>query len=128
MPEKTIGYVLLTVGVVIIIFSAISTYLVFTKKTQPVQLFNFSGISLDTAQLLQNSLPANAPDFLQGVPTKSTPTEIIPPELINSSSNLFAHLILMGFIATIGAKIATIGTLLVRPIVVKLKTKEEDKK
>lgn len=128
MTEKIIGYVLLIIGVVIIIFSAISVWGVFTKKTQPVQLFNFEGISLDVGGIVQQNLSQSLPPEAAGLlkqQASSQPTEIIPPDLINDSSNIFAHLILMGFIASIGFKIASLGVMLVRPVVVKLKAKEE---
>ena len=123
MSEKIIGYILLILGLIIIFFSGFSVYQVFTKQAKPAQLFNFKGIGLDTSSIISNSLP---PEFAQMVPKNSggATQEIIPPALLNESSNIFAHLMLMGFLMSLGAKIASLGIQLVRPIVVKLKTKE----
>lgn len=121
MPEKIIGYALLIIGIVIIVFSAISVWGVFTKKVQPVQLFNFKGVSLDLGGVISQNLPQEAKSLVK----PSAPTEIISADFINDSSNIFAHLILMGFLASIGFKLASLGVMMIRPIVVKLKAKEE---
>ena len=124
MTEKILGYILLGLGIMTTIYSGLNVYAVFTKQTQPVKLFNFKGIGLDTSQMLASSLPPEAAPFLKQNPDKPAPSEIISAELINDTSNIFAHLMLMGFIASVGAKLANIGAMLVRPIVVKLKAKE----
>ncbi|KKS77677.1 MAG: hypothetical protein UV74_C0013G0136 [Candidatus Woesebacteria bacterium GW2011_GWB1_43_14] len=108
MSEKILGYILIFVGIGVIVFSALSAYRIFTKKTQPAKLFSFPAISLDAASL--------------GLPTAgNAKAEIIPSYVLNDSLNLFAHLFLMGFVAGIGNKLANIGTNLVRPIIVKTK-------
>src|SRR3989344_5534149 len=122
MSERILGYALLTIGIVVMVLSGLSVYQVFTKKTQPVKLFNFTGINIDLAQMTANqltNLPPEMSQFInQGSNEKSNAykTEILPADLINDSSNIFAHLLLMGFIASIGFKLAQLGTLLVRPI------------
>ncbi len=127
MSEKILGYILLVLGLMIMVGSAFSVYQVFTKKTKPVQLFNFSGINIDSA-VLQPDLPNNIPAEFQQLanrPDLNKPLEIVPPELLNDSSNIFAHLIFMGFLLSAGGKIAQIGTYLLRPIQVKLKTEQQ---
>lgn len=120
MSEKVIGYILLVFGIITIIFSGYSVYSVFTKRAKPVQLFTFKGIGLDANQLISNSLPPEAATLLK----PGNKQEIIPADLLNDSSNIFAHLLLMGFIGSVGYKIASLGVQLTRPIVVKLNTKE----
>lgn len=118
MPDKLIGYILLVTGIMIMFFSGVSVYQVFTKQTKPVQLFSFSGVSLDLNQMLAGSLPAGQISQLP----KSPQAQIIAPEMLNDTSNLFAHLMLMGFLVSLGYKIATLGTYLMRSIKVNLKT------
>ena len=120
MSEKIIGYILLCVGIVVIALSGYSVYAVFTKQAEPVKLFNFKGIGIDVNQVISNSLP---PEIAQMVTKNQKPqsTEIISADILNETSNFVAHYILMGFIASLGFKIATLGTTLVRPVVVKLK-------
>ncbi len=100
MTEKVTGYSLLGIGIFLIIVSAISVFNVFTGKAKPVQVFQMPGVSLDVV---------------------GQKTEIISPALLNDSSNLFIHLLLMGFIAATGQKLASLGVQLVRPIVIKAK-------
>ena len=102
MSEKIVGYSLLICGIAIILFSAFNVVFVFTKQAQPIQLFNFPPVALS-------------------VVPGTKPTELVSADLINQSSNIFAHLMLMGFIASVGEKLASLGVQLVRPIVVKSK-------
>ena len=106
MTEKIVGYTLLIIGIMVIVLSALNVYAVFTGQMLPVQLFHLSGISLDLSQYT-------------GVKTK--PAELVPAETLNQTSNLAAHLFLMGFIASMGQKLASLGVKLIRPIVVKLR-------
>lgn len=113
MTEKVTGYLLLGLGLVIILISALNIYLIFTGKTHPVQIFNFSGISLDLSSTL--GLPSTG--------LKTAPSELVSPALLNDTTNLFAHLFLVGFFVNVGGKIASLGIELLRPVVVKLKEK-----
>lgn len=123
MSEKVSGYSLLVTGLLVIVFAAFSVYQVFTSKAKPVQLFNFDSISINLGSLI------NAPDnatqeqmaMVESARSKVKPTEIIGKSMLNETSNIAAHLFLMGFIASIGQKIAGIGVMLLRPINVKVK-------
>lgn len=135
MTEKILGYILISFGIMAIIYAVLSVYSVFTKKSKPVQLFNFEGISLDASQLvpqvpqdLPDNLPPEASQLLNQQNLSSQKAELIPASVLNDSTNIFAHLFLMGFIASAGQKIASLGTRLVRPINVKLRAKEEPQK
>ncbi len=121
MSEKIIGYILILSGIGIILFSALSAYNVFTGINRPAQLFKFDGISINLSSLVSQNLPEDAKIFMEQNPVKQ---EIMPASILNNTTNVLAHYLLMGFIASIGFKIASLGTLLVRPVVVKLKTKE----
>ena len=120
MNEKILGYILLAVGLVIIIFAVVSVFNVFTAKVEPVDLFKLSGVSLDLGSLIGGDLPPEAREQIQrsGGSAKS---ELISPDLINKPLNIFAHLTLMGFLASVGFKVASLGVMLIRPIKVKLK-------
>lgn len=109
--ERVLGYLFLVVGLILIIYPTFSVYQVFTKKSQPVDLFAFEAISLDFSKYAEGPVPPGT-DLTQ---------ELVKSEMINEPMNLFAHLFLMGFIASVGLKVASIGTMLVRPIKVNLK-------
>jgi hypothetical protein len=114
MPVKAIGYAYIVVGTAAIIIAGVSVYLAFTNQWKPYDLFTFEGVSLDFAKFAEEA-PANA-DLTQ---------EIVSPDKLNKPLNLMAHLILMGFIAGLGFKIATIGTYMVREIQVKVRVKDK---
>jgi hypothetical protein len=117
MTEKILGYFLLIVGIMIIFFTAINVYNVFNKKTKPIDILNLPGISLDLSSLAGGQLPTGA-----------AKPELIAPEVLNQPMNLALHLFFMGFISTIGFKIASLGVMLVRPIKIKLRTQEDKPK
>src|SRR3989344_5178000 len=112
ISEKVVGWLLLVLGVGIISYTSFNVYQVFTKKAKPVDLFSFPGITMDYSKLIQGA-PTNV-DMKQ---------ELVSPQLLNEPTNYIAHLLLMGFIATAGYKIASIGTMLIRTI--KVNVKEE---
>lgn len=114
MTEKVTGYTLLGVGVLVIIFSALNIFYVFTGRAEPVQLFHGSGVSLDFGSLIAAQLPA-------GSKAPSAKTELFPADQVNLISNLTVQIILMGFLAGAGFKLASLGVQLVRPIVIKTK-------
>lgn len=144
MSEKIIGYILIFTGLGLIIGAGVNIYQIVTRQTRPVQIFSFSGISINTDQLLVqeesirlenvtseqqeiiNELlkEKNMNASQEGQNNEGAMVEILPGDVLTETSNLFAHIFLMGFLASIGSRISSIGVLMVRPIVVKLKQKE----
>lgn len=117
MNEKYVGYFLLSIGVLAIVLSAAFVILVFSGSMEPVEIFKFEGIGINADALLGENMPA-----------MNSEVELISSDIINETSNLFAHLFLMGFISTAGYKVASIGAMLIRPVVVKLKEVKDDTK
>src|SRR3990167_104838 len=113
MSEKLVGYVLLGVGVAAILFSVLNVYQVFTKKVEPINLFSFESVSLDFSKFADQA-PADA-DFKQ---------ELVSSDKLNKPLNIAAHLFFMGFVASTGFKLASLGTQLLHTIKVELKEKE----
>ena len=105
MSEKITGYLLLATGLLVMLYSASSIYLVFTKKAPPIQLFSGDGIKVE-------------------IPGSKTSSELIPADQLNEISNLSAHYLLMSFLLGVGFKVGTLGIQLLRPIEVKLNTKQ----
>lgn len=115
MTEKVTGYLLVAAGIIVIIFSAFSVYSVFTGKAQAVELFKFDGVSISARALLSPEMAAQIPSD-----QKLPDIEILPADMVNSTTNILAHMFLMGFIASIGYKVAMLGVNLLKPVVVKV--------
>ena len=118
MSEKIVGYILIILGIGVIIYSAFDVYLVFTGKKTAITPFKLAGVSLDLGGFVggaeqQQELKTS------GATLKS---ELLAPEVLNQPLNLTAHLLLAGFMASIGYKLSSLGVMLVRPIKVNLKT------
>lgn len=124
MTEKVLGYILICSGLIAMILASLSVYSVFTKKSSPVKLFNFGPISLDASLLIPQDIPEGAGDLLAQQSSGLPKAELLPANVLNDSANIFAHLFLMGFIVSVGFKIASLGAMLVRPVNVKLRAKE----
>lgn len=121
MSEKVTGYSLLVAGVAIILIALMFVYQVFTKQAEPAHLFSFPGISIDLSKIVASQLPKDVT-----LPAGTTmEQEIIPAKVVNDSANIAAHLFLMGFVASVGYKIASLGVLMLRPVVVRLKETAE---
>ena len=125
MTEKIIGYLLIAGGILVMIFSSFDVYLIFTKQKEPIKLFSFKGVGIDTGKLLPADLPPELSKQLQTNQLGQNQVELISPDILNDTSNIFAHIIMMGFILNLGYKLASLGTKLVRPIQVKLKTTDQ---
>lgn len=74
---------------------------------------------MDMAAPLMASLPKELRDAGIRIPPSSQ--EIISGEMVNQPLNLFTHIFFMGFLSSIGMKVASVGVMLLRPIVVKVK-------
>lgn len=119
MAEKKVGYTLLIVGLAVMIVAAFSVVGVFTGRSKPVQVFQFEGVGLDpTALMPQMQALQNLPGAKE-TSQSGKKVEIVSADMINKSANLFAHLALMGFLMSFGGKIASLGSELLRPIIVK---------
>lgn len=120
MTEKAIGYTLLSIGILIMLASVVEVYLVFTGKQNAYPLFQTKSVSLDLGEML--------PAFSEGQTLskpQTPPLELIKGEDLNKSFNITVHFFLMSFIAGIGFKLSSLGTSLVRPIVVKAKEQKQ---
>lgn len=100
--------------------------MVFTNKAKPFSVFNLSSSSANGSSALNlndiiGQIQKNNPDGLnQSVPLPKM--DILPPEVLNQTLNLSTHFFLMSFILGFGYKLASLGTQLIRPINVKLKS------
>lgn len=108
MSEKVTGYTLLIIGLIVIVFAAVSAYQVFTGTVQPLPVINASGIALDMASL---------------APGQKGSMELFSAKDLNLVSNLTVHYLLMTFLVTVGSKIAGLGIQLLRTIEVKVNQK-----
>jgi hypothetical protein len=84
--------------------SVFSIYQVFTKQSQPVQLFSGEGIKVE-------------------IPGSQTPSELISADYLNYTSNPTVHYLLMSFLVSVGFKVSTLGVQLLRPIEVKVQAR-----
>jgi hypothetical protein len=49
--------------------------------------------------------------------------DVLPAEALNATTNTLSHLFLMGFMVSLGYKLAMLGVNLVRPVVVRIEGK-----
>ncbi len=110
-----LGYILTFSGLLVMVTAAYSTYSVFTGRSTAFNLFSFEGISLPLDAIM-------GPEFAAAGQTANV--ELFPAQILNSTTNTLAHLFLMGFIVTVGGKIAMLGVNLLRPIIVKIDEKK----
>ena len=114
MDIKTVGYLLLSIGLFVLSFSTINIYQVFTGRTHPYQLISQKELSFNLSQFLPEGQSTSSEDS-----GKKTQLELLSADTINNSANLMFHLALMTFISASGFKIAILGVQLLRPINIK---------
>jgi hypothetical protein len=100
--EKIIGYVLLALGVILLIFSIFEMVNVYYGYTPPPKLFDIGDISLPLGET------GSSVSLIQGTQVSQLP-------------NLFFWFILMGFVLLAGGKIASLGVSMIKDIKVEIK-------
>lgn len=128
--DKIIGYILLFSGVLLILVALFLAFNLLTGKSKPPTVFNVEAptINLPTnnlkLQLPENTkLPAGMTLSQDGSETPQG-FKVIPDEVLNGSLNIGLSYLLFMFIASSGAKLASIGVSMVKDIKVTVK---EDK-
>lgn len=121
MDTKVTGYTLITAGLVIITLAALSVFSIYKGNSRPVKIFDFPSVEISAESLMGGDLPPEQRALLKQS-GEAPKIEILDGKILSDTSNLIAHLFIMGFLASIGARIASIGTKLVRPIIVDLNT------
>ncbi len=119
MTEKIIGYLCLCIGILAICLAGYNGYQVFTGQIQPITAYEIGKTTIG------NTLPKIS---LQGSEQSSIASALTPmlqstlnaaiDKSMEKPINITVHILLLGFFASLGQKLATIGTTLVRPIVV----------
>jgi hypothetical protein len=99
--EKIIGYILLTLGIILLLFSIVEMVTVYYGYAPPPKLFNLQDISLPGDNGSNVSL-------IQGTQVSQLP-------------NLFFWFILMGFVLLAGGKIASLGVSMIKDIKVEVR-------
>ena len=116
MIEKIVGYILLFFGVLAIVFSGINALNILTRKVNPIEFVTKDIVSVITpSETLKNQVSLN--QMLN-----------IDDQTISLVTNIGIHLLILGFLMRAGFHLASLGTMLVRPIIVDLNTKLPQKK
>ena len=116
MIEKIIGYILLFFGVMAIILSGLNAFNILTRRSNPIEFINKEIVSTITpSEFSKNQVSLN--EMLN-----------IDNDAITLITNIGIHLLILGFIMKAGFHLASLGTMLVRPIVVDLNSRPTNKK
>ncbi|MFH1970811.1 MAG: hypothetical protein ABIJ05_00285 [Patescibacteria group bacterium] len=116
MIEKIIGYILLFFGVMAIILAGVNAFNILTRKSEPIGFINKETVSTVTS----DKLPNNQVSLNQMLNMDNDTISLI--------TNIGIHLLVLSFILKAGFHLASLGTMLVRPIVVDLNSKLPIKK
>ena len=100
--EKIIGYALLILGIILLLFSIYEMINVYYGNAPPPKLFELQDISLPLGQ-------------------NGTGVSLIQGAQLSQIANLFFWFILMGFVLFAGGKIASLGVTMVKDIQVQIK-------
>jgi hypothetical protein len=105
--EKIIGYALLTLGVILLLFSIFEMVNVYTGNASPPNLLSLSDISIPLGQDGSN-------------------ISLIHGAQLSQVSNMFFWFILMAFLLFAGGKIASLGVSMVKDIKVEIRESRTD--
>jgi hypothetical protein len=105
--SKMVGWVLLVVGLILIVFAVYFMFRVFTGATAPPAIFNMKSITMPT-----------------GEGTSANNVELVPGGAVSLVINMLIWAVLMYFVASAGSRIGGLGVKLIRDI--KVEVKRED--
>jgi hypothetical protein len=119
--DKTLGYTLLAVGILMILIPVILVILVFTGKMQPAIVLNAPAPTMRIPTVKSTiQIPGLLEKLGFGVGQKDSPAyitqEIIPQQVFSFYVNAGIFYLLMLFIASAGSKTAGIGTKLIKDV------------
>lgn len=119
--NKLVGWILIILGILIILSTAAIGIMVLTGKANPPTVMNIQGPSIpipNAAETIDTSqLPPQIAQVLKQNPQKEqSSVKLISDEAFSKIINISIFYFLIMFTASIGAKIAAIGTQLVRTI------------
>ncbi len=116
--DKTIGYLLLAVGILIISTALVWVFLTFTGKSKPPQVFNVEApsIPMPTAgfSLDESALPPQVANSIKQTQNSPQSIKLIPNDVFSNLLNMSIFYLLAMFISSTGAKITSIGVSLVK--------------
>ncbi len=116
MIEKIIGYILIFFGVAAIVLSGLNAFNILTRKSSPIEFVTKDIVStISPSENLNNQVSLN--QLLN-----------IDNETITLIINIGIHLLILSFVMKAGFHLASLGTMLVRPIIVDLNAKLPSKK
>ena len=108
--DKLIGYVLLSLGLLMIFAALFMIYQILTGKSKPPKVFDVVAPSI--------KLPTESSNV-------GSEFKIIPDEVFNGVLNIGMYYLLMMFLASSGAKIAGIGVKMIKDIKVQIKEEKQ---
>jgi hypothetical protein len=121
MPDKSLGYGLLVIGILIMIFGMIQIALLVTTVIKPYPTFRFTEIFKNTntpqVQELLNKVQGTSG---AEAAAQSAAISALNPDVANVVLNFAVYFFFMSFIATIGYRISTLGVKMIRPAVLKM--------
>ena len=131
--DKILGYVLLIIGILIIVATALYAYLVLTGKQQAPKVLNIEAPTLSipspSQSLNLSSLEATGvpKELLNSLQTQSqtpqnTNVKLLKDADLSALLNIGVFYFFVMFMTTVGAKIASIGVQLIKDIKVKVKS------
>ncbi len=125
--NKVMGWVLIAIGIIIIIGTAVAAISVFTGKASPPKVMSVTAptISLpNAADAIDTSAlpPEIAKSLKQTQNSQQNSFKIFSDEDISKLINIGIFYLLVMFLSTTGLKIASIGTQLTRDIKVSVKS------
>lgn len=117
MTERTIGYMLLGVGILIMIYATWQIITIITGNTQPFHIINYKA---PTSSISTDKLLGQLPGSQSG---SITMPELFDSNAINDIINLSIYYLVMQFLLGLGYKFSSLGVSMLRPIVVQVKNK-----
>lgn len=117
-PDKTLGYILLAAGIVLIIATLVWVFVTLSGKVKVSQVFNIEAPSIPipapSLSLDESALPPQLAGTIKQSQPQQQSIKLFSNEVFSTLLNMGVFYLLAMFVASTGAKIASIGVQLIK--------------
>lgn len=113
MMKKIIGFLLLSIGLLVIFWSVYSSYEIFTVKREIPQMFRIVKQTQESTTKKSSDAQEQLEGIMEGVLGEKI-NEVLPPEFLPKILNLVSWSMLAGLLIFSGNQIASLGIKLIK--------------
>lgn len=117
IDTRVVGYGLLVTGLIIILLAGLNIFNILQGNSRAVSYFDFEPIEISLEALMGSEMsPQQRAAMIEQNGGEVPKIELVSKKMVDDTTNLLAHIFIVGLLISVGGRIATTGVYLLRPI------------